>query len=43
MALHLSKLNHYKITPKGMLQIYINQEIPYEVLRLVFQDALMME
>ena len=30
----------YKVTPKGMLQIYIKQEIPVEVLKQVFEETL---
>lgn len=33
-------LEGYKITPKGMLQIYINQDIPGEVLKQIFVEAL---
>ncbi len=34
------KLADYKITPKGMLQIYINQNIPSDVLLQVFSETL---
>ena len=34
------ELKGYKITPKGMLQIYVNQNIPKEVLTLVFSETL---
>lgn len=37
---HAEKLSGYKITPKGMLQIFIGQEIPTEVLRSVFKETL---
>ncbi len=37
---HKDDLEGYKITPKGMLQIYINQDIPGEVLKQVFVEAL---
>ena len=30
----------YKITPKGMLQIYLKQGIPYEVLKKIFAETL---
>ena len=34
------ELDGYKITPKGMLQIYMGQDIPMEVLMKVFRDTL---
>ncbi|MBB6630713.1 DUF1801 domain-containing protein [Clostridium algidicarnis] len=37
---HKSKLDQYKITPKGMLQIYLNQDILYDVLSVIFVDSL---
>lgn len=37
---HKEELEGYKITPKGMLQIYLNQDIPYEVLKQVFAETL---
>lgn len=37
---HKDELNGYKITPKGMLQIYLKQEIPYEVLKKIFAETL---
>ncbi len=30
----------YKISPKGMLQIYLNQEIPYTTLQSIFTETL---
>lgn len=36
-----SQLEGYKITPKGMLQIYLNQDIPHTVLKEVFIETLM--
>jgi hypothetical protein len=39
---HKSQLEQYKITPKGMLQIYINQDIPYTVLQTIFKESLIM-
>lgn len=33
-------LADYKITPKGMLQIYQGQEIPAEVLKRIFAETL---
>lgn len=37
---HQKELKDYKITPKGMLQIYLNQSIPYDVLQNIFKEAL---
>lgn len=36
---HGSELLAYKITPKGMLQIFHHQEIPEEILKTVFAEA----
>ena len=38
---HKEELDGYKITPKGMVQIYLKQDIPNEVLRLIFAETLM--
>ncbi len=37
---HKDKLETYKITPKGMLQIYLKQNIPNDVLLQVFAETL---
>ncbi|MBR1931488.1 MAG: DUF1801 domain-containing protein [Lachnospiraceae bacterium] len=37
---HKEELEGYKITPKGMLQIGINQDIPFEVLKSIFAETL---
>ncbi len=37
---HKDKLTDYKITPKGMLQIYIKQNLPKDVLLQVFAETL---
>lgn len=37
---HKNELIGYKITPKGMLQIYVNQSIPKDVLLQVFAETL---
>ena len=37
---HKEELACYKITPKGMLQIYLKQDIPYEVLKQIFAESL---
>lgn len=34
------KLEQFKITPKGMLQIYINQDIPSNDLTIIFNKTL---
>ena len=34
------KLEGYKVTPKGMLQLYINDEIPRDILLEVFKRTL---
>lgn len=34
------ELGGYKITPKGMLQIYVDEDIPMEVLKKVFKETL---
>ncbi|MDE6408122.1 MAG: DUF1801 domain-containing protein [Anaeroplasmataceae bacterium] len=36
---HKDELTDYKITPKGMLQIYLNQEIPAEILQRIFAET----
>ena len=33
-------LSDYKITPKGILQIFLNQELPVEVLKEIFVKTL---
>ncbi|GKX65940.1 DUF1801 domain-containing protein [Inconstantimicrobium mannanitabidum] len=33
------QLAGYKITPKGMLQIFHNQEIPCELLKAIFKES----
>lgn len=38
---HKEELEGYKITPKGMVQIYLKQEIPYAVLKQIFVETLM--
>ena len=37
---HKEELAGYKITPKGMVQIYLTQDIPYEVLKQIFAETL---
>ncbi len=37
---HKEELAGYKFTPKGMLQIYLRQEIPSEILKQIFAETL---
>ena len=37
---HAGELAGYKITPKGMVQIYLKQDIPYEALKQIFSETL---
>lgn len=37
---HTDELTDYKITPKGMLQLYVKQEMPMEILKRVFAETL---
>ena len=37
---HKEELEGYKITPKGMVQIYVKQDIPYEVFKQIFAETL---
>lgn len=37
---HKEELADYKITPKGMLQIYLKQDIPSEILKQIFAETL---
>lgn len=34
------ELSKYKITPKGMLQIYLKDTIPSEILKIIFVETL---
>lgn len=38
---HKEELDGYKITSKGMLQIYLNQNIPFDILVQIFKETLM--
>ena len=40
IAKHKDELSGYKITPKGMLQIFVGQEIPIDILKQVFAETL---
>lgn len=37
---YAGELSGYKFTPKGMLQIYLSQEIPSDVLSRIFKEIL---
>ena len=37
---HKEELAGYKITPKGMVQIYAKQDVPSEVLKQIFSETL---
>ena len=37
---HKNELSDYKITPKGMLQVYIKQDIPDDILKQIFAETL---
>ncbi len=37
---HKEELASYKMTPKGMVQIYLKQDIPYDVLKQIFAETL---
>lgn len=39
-AAYRQALTGYKMTPKGMLQIFLGQEIPADALRQIFEDTL---
>lgn len=38
---HKHQLEQFKITPKGMLQIYLNQSIPHDALQTIFRETLL--
>ncbi len=40
VVFHKDKLAGYKITPKGMLQIFHNQQVPSELLKTIFKESL---
>ena len=39
MLVHKNELNGYKITPKGMLQIFVKQELPSNVLKTILGET----
>ena len=40
ISLHIGELEGYKITPKGMVQIYLKQDVPCEVLKRICTETL---
>ena len=39
-AVHRQELAGYKMTPKGMLQIFLGQDIPGDAFRQIFEETL---
>ena len=37
---HKEELSGYKVTPKGMLQVFLKQEIPVDILKKIFAETL---
>ena len=37
---HKEELSGCKITPKGMVQVYVKQDVPFEVLKQIFIETL---
>ncbi|WP_041700250.1 hypothetical protein [Clostridium sp. BNL1100] len=40
VVFYKDELTEYKITPKGMLQIFHNQQVPFERLEKIFKESL---
>ena len=40
VSVNTKMLSGYKVTPKGMLQIFLKQDIPADVLRKIFIETL---
>lgn len=40
VAFHIDELSEYKITPKGMLQIFNNKPVQCELLKTIFKESL---
>jgi uncharacterized protein YdhG (YjbR/CyaY superfamily) len=36
---HKDELSGYKITPKGMLQVFHKQDVPCELLKVIFEES----
>lgn len=41
LAQYRDELADYKMTPKGMLQVFVNQDVPEELLLKVFRESLL--
>ena len=39
VVLHRSELSEYKISPKGMLQIFHSKQVPCELLKIIFKES----
>lgn len=39
VVFHKDELSGYKMTPKGMLQIFHNQQVPCELLKTIFKES----
>ena len=39
IVFHKGELSGYTITPKGMLQIFNNQQVPCELLKTIFKES----
>jgi hypothetical protein len=39
VVFHNEELSGYKITPKGMLQIFHNQQVPCELVKIIFKES----
>ena len=39
VVFHKDELSGYKMTPKGMLQIFHNQQVPCELLKMIFKES----
>jgi hypothetical protein len=39
VVFHKDELSGYKITPKVMLQIFHNQQVPCELLKIIFKES----
>ncbi len=40
VSMYKDRLGGYKLTPKGMLQIFLKQDIPAEILKQIFAETL---
>lgn len=37
---HIADLSEYRVTPKGMLQLYQHQPLPMEMLKIIIKESL---